>query len=195
MKKSLKTMLPNAITFSRIILTIIFIVLLNQELKQVAKDHTLIYLGLIFLILTFTDFIDGKLARYLRVSSKFGSYFDVAADFIYILTSTIMVVKFRMLPSWFLIVIIIKLLEFFTTSKIIVKARTREKPVFIFDNLGRITAILFYGLPFAIVVINKYLNSISGFVTSIMVYTITIIAIISLIQRVSLCVKTKGIMS
>ena len=40
------------------------------------------YSAALFLFLLFTDFLDGYMARKFGVTSKFGMFFDVTADFV-----------------------------------------------------------------------------------------------------------------
>ena len=90
--------LPTKLTMFRIILTIVLIVLflfpfyqVNIEFpmwvlagKNVIEiDSRYIFGGIIFLIASFTDFLDGALARHWDVSTIFGSLLDMGADKIF----------------------------------------------------------------------------------------------------------------
>lgn len=69
-------MIPNLISLSRIffILPIIFCIMINNI--QLAF--------LLFLIASFTDFLDGYIARYLRQESVLGANLDLLADKIFV---------------------------------------------------------------------------------------------------------------
>ena len=69
-------MIPNLISLSRIFLIfpIIFCIMINN-----------IYLAfLLFLIASFTDYLDGSIARYLRQESVLGANLDLLADKIFV---------------------------------------------------------------------------------------------------------------
>jgi phosphatidylglycerophosphate synthase len=72
-KNTMDSRVPSAITAVRLGLVPLLALLVGNGL--------LFYGAALFLFLLFTDFLDGYLARRLGVSSKFGTYFDVTADF------------------------------------------------------------------------------------------------------------------
>ena len=87
--------LPTKLTMSRIILTIILIILFlfpfhNMNLdfpmwllngKNVIEiDSRYIYGGIIFLIASFTDFLDGYIARKKNLVTDYGKFLDAIAD-------------------------------------------------------------------------------------------------------------------
>ncbi len=73
--------IPNILTFGRVVLTVLFLVMLLY-LPSVSADRTLfIDIALtIFVIAGLTDIIDGPIARKLNVASKFGRMLDPLAD-------------------------------------------------------------------------------------------------------------------
>ena len=87
--------LPTKLTMSRIILTIILIILFlfpfhNMNLdfpmwllngKNVIEiDSRYIYGGIIFLVASFTDFLDGYIARKKNLVTDYGKFLDAIAD-------------------------------------------------------------------------------------------------------------------
>ncbi|EPS51725.1 CDP-diacylglycerol--glycerol-3-phosphate 3-phosphatidyltransferase [Clostridium botulinum CFSAN002367] len=74
----------------------------------------------IFLICV-TDFIDGKIARKIKAESLLGSFLDVTADFIFIISSLALLNLNNRIPIWFTVLTLIKFIEFFVTSYIIKK--------------------------------------------------------------------------
>lgn len=190
-KKYLRYIIPNVITLIRVVLTIIFIVFLNNEFILERKDQSIINLAIIFFVICLTDFVDGKTARYLKATSILGSFFDVISDFIFILCATMTLVKFQMVPMWFLAVIIVKFIDFVATSKIINNYKLKREKVFVFDYMGRVGALLFYGLPFIVIFINKYFSGTSTFIVLLLICISTIIALISLTQRIIMCIQIK----
>ena len=65
--------IPNILTFSRIIFVPIIIVLYLIEVDG-------LWLALIFIVVSFTDYLDGFLARRLKQTSKLGAFLDPVAD-------------------------------------------------------------------------------------------------------------------
>lgn len=90
--------IPNFLTFTRIILTISFIVLFLEE--QILKSIILLGLSIV------TDFLDGFLARILKQKTKFGSFIDPLADKILIITTLLILISKNILPWWFFTIVI-----------------------------------------------------------------------------------------
>lgn len=191
MKKCLRYGAPNFITFLRVVLTIIFTLFLNKYLALDGNNDLFACLIVIFFAVYVTDFIDGNIARCLKAVSTFGSFFDVLTDFLFILCSVGTLIKYNFIAWWFLIVIILKLLDFFATSKIMNNYKLEKKKTFVFDYMGRAAAVSFYIIPFVVLCMNKYLNGRCSDFIPFLTYTSTTIALISLFQRITVCVQIK----
>jgi len=75
-------LLPNILTFGRLVLTIIFLVMILCSPNPEAENRAL-FLDIaftIFVIAGLTDMVDGLAARWLNVTSKFGRMMDPLAD-------------------------------------------------------------------------------------------------------------------
>lgn len=97
--------IPTLITFSRIFLIPIFII--------IVYNHPL--LGVItFIIASLTDFFDGYLARRSGKITKFGIILDPIADKFLVISAFIVLVDMERLPAWIAIVIIAR--EFLITG-------------------------------------------------------------------------------
>ncbi|MBN1393045.1 MAG: CDP-alcohol phosphatidyltransferase family protein [Sedimentisphaerales bacterium] len=77
--------IPNILTFGRLVLTIIFLVMLLMSPRFYADGERpfpdfLDYAFIIFVIAGLTDVIDGPMARRLNVASKFGRMLDPLID-------------------------------------------------------------------------------------------------------------------
>ncbi|MDD5327253.1 MAG: CDP-alcohol phosphatidyltransferase family protein [Phycisphaerae bacterium] len=77
--------IPNILTFGRLVLTIVFLVMLLLSPRFYADGERpfpdfLDYAFIIFVIAGLTDIIDGPVARKLKVTSKFGRMMDPLAD-------------------------------------------------------------------------------------------------------------------
>jgi CDP-diacylglycerol--glycerol-3-phosphate 3-phosphatidyltransferase len=61
---------------------------------------------LVFLIASFTDYLDGYLARKLNLITDFGKFLDPIADKLLVLTALIMLVEYGIIPGWIPIIVI-----------------------------------------------------------------------------------------
>lgn len=84
--------LPNALSLSRLVLIVPFVVFFYQKEYQNAFY--------IFLISGFTDGLDGWLARYFHCQSVLGSFIDPLADKLLIVSSFISLAWITKLPWW-----------------------------------------------------------------------------------------------
>jgi CDP-diacylglycerol--glycerol-3-phosphate 3-phosphatidyltransferase len=75
-------LIPNILTFGRVVLTIIFLVMLLYAPGPDAKNRATFFdVALVLFIITgITDMVDGPIARKLNVTSKFGRMMDPLAD-------------------------------------------------------------------------------------------------------------------
>lgn len=85
--------IPNALTIIRISLIPVFVMIFLLPF-----DSTRIIAGVVFFIAGFTDFLDGRLARYLGQSSKFGEFLDPVADKLLVVTALVLLVSKQNLP-------------------------------------------------------------------------------------------------
>src|SRR4030042_891015 len=77
--------LPNILTFGRLVLTIVFLIMLLMSPRYYAQGERpfpdfLDYAFVIFVIAGLTDVIDGPIARKLNVASTFGRMLDPLID-------------------------------------------------------------------------------------------------------------------
>lgn len=147
-----------------------------------------IYYLCLFLGIAVSDFLDGKCARAFHVQSSFGTIADVICDFFYIMTSTYALYRLGYLPAWFLVLITVKLFEFILTSRLARRMQIRSH-VFMFDRIGRYTAIGFYILPTVIVLCSIYLPSLVFIIRCIFCVSLLIFSLISSYQRFIVIIK------
>ena len=141
-----------------------------------------IYYLCLFLGIVVSDFLDGKCARAFHVQRSFGAIADVICDFFYIMTSSYALYRLGCLPAWFLILVIVKLFEFILTSRLVRHVQNRSH-VFMFDRVGRYTAIGFYILPTVIVLCSIYLPSLVFIIRYSFCIGLLIFSLISSYQR------------
>ena len=88
--------LPNKLTMFRVILIPVFIVVL------------------IFCVASFTDYLDGHIARKYNLVTNFGKFMDPLADKLLVSSALICMIEMGMLPAWIVIIIISR--EFIITG-------------------------------------------------------------------------------
>jgi CDP-diacylglycerol--glycerol-3-phosphate 3-phosphatidyltransferase len=102
--------LPNKLTLSRLLLTGVFVICFYLPAEVCPATIAV----LIFGVASFTDYLDGSIARSRGLITNFGKLFDPLADKILITAAFIMLVAEGSLPAWVAIVILSR--EFFVTG-------------------------------------------------------------------------------
>lgn len=177
----MKRLLPDILTISRICLTIAYNLYIIQNYGSVM-------LPVLFSIIIFiTDFLDGKIARFYGITTKYGAILDVVADLFYIVLSYIVLCIYQISPIWFLLIILYKFIEFVITSSLSIKS---SKDIFIFDFLGRVSAIIFYILPITIYISYFYCKGWYFILINCITVIITVFVVISSINRIYICKKS-----
>lgn len=96
--------LPNKLTLLRVVLIPVFVVLLLLEGGQ---NSTLRIAALIvFCIASFTDFLDGQIARRNHLVTNFGKFMDPLADKLLVCSALICMIELGQLPSWYVLTVI-----------------------------------------------------------------------------------------
>lgn len=96
--------LPNKLTLLRVVLIPVFVVLLLLEGGQ---NYTLRIAALIvFCIASFTDFLDGQIARRNNLVTNFGKFMDPLADKLLVCSALICMIELGQMPSWYVITVI-----------------------------------------------------------------------------------------
>ena len=96
--------LPNKLTMLRMLLVPVFVLLLLLE-NGTVQSLRLAALA-VFCIASFTDFLDGYLARRDHLVTDFGKFMDPLADKLLVCSALICMVGLRQLPAWYVIIII-----------------------------------------------------------------------------------------
>ena len=100
--------LPNKLTIFRILLVPIMVIVpflgLNQTFLNIPIQNWLIVL--IFIIASYTDHLDGKIARKHNLITTFGKFADPLADKILVLAGMLMLVEMQKIPAWIPIIIL-----------------------------------------------------------------------------------------
>ena len=95
--------LPNKLTILRVIMIPFFVVfmLLDPD-KQMYRYIA----AVIFILASFTDLLDGKIARKYNLVTNFGKFMDPLADKLLVCAALICLTETRQLPAWIVIIII-----------------------------------------------------------------------------------------
>lgn len=139
--------LPNKLTLSRFVLTLGFLGFMFSEMPY----HESLAL-LFFCIASFTDFLDGKIARDRKLITNFGILMDPLADKILVCSAFIAFVERSWMPAWMVVIIVarelaITGLRLLAASKNVVLAAERYGK---HKTISQITAII------AILVLHSY---------------------------------------
>lgn len=138
---------PNILTLTRVIFTMIYLLMLYDLHLYGNSGLYFILAVLVFIIICVTDLLDGKIARKMQITSSLGGLLDVSADFIFIVSSLIMLSIYNMIPRWFIVLVLVKFIEFTITSYIIGNHKNGSNAFFIFDCFGRAAAVNFFLAP------------------------------------------------
>jgi CDP-diacylglycerol--glycerol-3-phosphate 3-phosphatidyltransferase len=92
---------PNLVTYVRIALIPLFVLLLSAE-----SARNSFWASLVFGFASATDFLDGYLARRLNLITTFGKFLDPLADKIITMSAYVVLVYLARLPAWVVIVIL-----------------------------------------------------------------------------------------
>ncbi len=94
--------LPNKLTLLRVIMIPFFVVFMLMEGMASAR-----YIALaIFVVASFTDFLDGNIARKHNLVTNFGKFMDPLADKLLVCSALICLIETGQLPAWYVIIII-----------------------------------------------------------------------------------------
>ena len=95
--------LPNKLTILRVILIPFFVFFMLAPFFEGYGNYIAVA---IFIIASFTDFLDGYLARRDNLVTNFGKFMDPLADKLLVCTALICLVETDQLPAWVVIIII-----------------------------------------------------------------------------------------
>ena len=102
--------LPNKLTVFRIILVPVMVIisLMNIPGNTLGIPMNMFIMGVIFIIASITDKLDGWIARSKNQITTFGKFLDPIADKILVLTAMIIFVEAGKLPGWIPIIVIFR---------------------------------------------------------------------------------------
>ncbi len=157
--------LPNKITIARILL--VPIMMLMPYIGITAKTSfglpiVNIIILIIFLVASFTDYLDGHIARKRNIVTNFGKFLDPIADKLLVLAALVMLVEARIIPGW--IPIIIAEREFMVSAIRMLVAT--EGKVIAASKLGKIkTVTQMVAISLAFLDANYFMSFVCGALT------------------------------
>ena len=191
--------LPNKITLSRIILTVIIIILCLfpfhsiglrfPDVKMLGMTFNSVYLisGLLFIIASITDFIDGNLARSRNIVTDTGKMLDAIADKVLVNSVLIIFAANDFIPPIVAVIYIfrdevVNALKMHSAKKGIVVAASSLGKIKTFAMMTGLSLMFFYNFPFELIGIN---------VAEFLIYFATIMSVISGIEYYFAIMKKK----
>ncbi|MDR1105330.1 MAG: CDP-alcohol phosphatidyltransferase family protein, partial [Treponema sp.] len=127
---------PNALSLLRLALVLPFIIIIHDIFVYECTKN--LFLLIIFFTIILSDVADGFLARKLQCASDTGAKLDIISDTAYTILSLTAFAYFKIIPVWFIFIMILKLIEFIITSKIAKNKHKSEKTLF-FDKIGKLS--------------------------------------------------------
>lgn len=123
---------PNKLTLLRIIMVPVFVLFMYLNF-----EYARIIATILFCIASFTDFLDGYLARKYHLVTNFGKFADPLADKILVCSAMILLVQTGEIPAWGVIIIISR--EFAVTGFRIIAAS--ENITIAASSLGKVKTV------------------------------------------------------
>ena len=183
--------LPNKITVSRIILSIIVLLLLVFPLEKIGinvstivvngtiqVDIKYIICGVLFLIASVTDFVDGHIARKYNMVTDFGKIMDAIADKI-LVNGVLIILACKGFVSVIIPVIVISRDTIVDSIKMVVGNKegavgaSKAGKLKTICMMSGVTLMLFYNLPFELIGIR---------VADFLIILATVLSVISGVQ-------------
>ena len=93
--------LPNKLSVMRVLCIPVIVLLL-----YLPEDGCRIAAGILFILASVTDYLDGHIARQHNLVTDFGKFIDPVADKLLVLTTLIMLLHRRQMEAWIVIVIL-----------------------------------------------------------------------------------------
>ena len=182
--------LPNKISFSRIVIALLIVVILLFPFdsagvtthrifvnESIVVDIKYIIIGILFVIASFTDFLDGYIARKRGCCSDFGKMIDAIADKILIDSVLVLLATIGFIHPVIAVIVMIRdvavdSIKRYAASRGLIIGSIKLAKVKTILFMVSISMILFYNLPFELfnlkiadilLVIATIISVVSGF--------------------------------
>lgn len=102
--------LPNKLTLTRILLVPVFMIFvsLGQYITPSYNPRYYLIAGFVFAVASFTDFLDGHLARKWNMVTDFGKFADPLADKMLVTAAMLWFVEIGQMAAWMLLIVIVR---------------------------------------------------------------------------------------
>ena len=132
-----KINLPNLLTIVRIILTPIFLGLFLSDI-----NHHFLWGLIVFAVGSFTDFLDGKIARKNNIVTIFGQLADPVADKILTTAALLAFMQFNLCNIWIIMIVLLR--EFTITSfRLVATTQGVVIPANIYGKMKTVSQMVF----------------------------------------------------
>lgn len=125
--------ISNKLTIVRIILVPVLVVLMLLDFK-----YADIYSAIVFLVASFTDFLDGYLARKRNEVTNFGKFADPIADKVLVISAYLCLVEAQIIPSWAVIIVLAR--EFIVSA--LRMSAASQNCVIAADKFGKLKTVV-----------------------------------------------------
>ena len=125
--------ISNKLTIFRIVLVPVLVVLMLLDFK-----YADFYSAAVFLIASFTDFLDGYLARKRNEITNFGKFADPIADKVLVISAYLCLVEAQLVPSWAVIIVLAR--EFIVSA--LRMAAAAQNCVIAADKFGKLKTVV-----------------------------------------------------
>mgnify|MGYP000531562176 CR=1 FL=1 len=159
--------LPNKLTIFRILLVPVMVIIPYLNISGTFLNISIEYwiMGLIFVIASYTDHLDGKLARKNNQITAFGKFADPLADKILVLAAMLIFVEAKSLPAWIPIIVLFR--EFVVSGYRLIAVEKSGNVIAasIWGKLKTVTQML--GLIIALIDVNSFGKFLDGSLSGI----------------------------
>ena len=189
--------LPDKLTISRIFLTFLFMFFLFSS-GVILKILALVT----FLVASFTDFLDGFIAKRKNISTDFGKIMDPIADKFLVIAAFLAFVEMKLVPAWIVLIIVLREITI-TGLRLAAYAKGKVIPA---DKAGRhkmVSQVVAIFVILLFIIFREAGIRVFGFWSSKtevlykdLIFTLMLITVaLTLISGVSYLVKNRGVYS
>lgn len=187
--------LPNKLTIFRIILVPIMVVihycailgLISGDFLNIPIENWIIVI--IFSVASYTDHLDGKIARKNNQITTFGKFADPLADKILVLSAMLILLEKGMIPAWIPIIVVIR--EFVVSGYRLIAVEKGGKVIAanIWGKLKTVTQmigiILMFLCQYPYFTIGNNITEIESIISILATFTITISVIATIFSGIN----------
>lgn len=177
--------LPNKLTIFRILLVPVMVIIPYLNISGTFLNISIAYwiMGLIFVIASYTDHLDGKLARKNNQITTFGKFADPLADKILVLAAMLIFVEAKSLPAWIPIIVLFR--EFVVSGYRLIAVEKGGEVIAasIWGKLKTVTQMI--AIIFAFIDLNSFGKCFSGELSGISFALNLFVTIMMIIQTIA----------